>query len=71
MLAHLGKLVKRKIAWPREGRENVALPPGLGKGFERVKKSLACHPERSEGSPQLLLFLPPTKNCRDASLRSA
>jgi hypothetical protein len=36
----------------------------------RMKKSLACHPERSEGSPQLLLFQPLTKSCGDPSLRS-
>ena len=34
---------------------------------KKVKQATVCHPERSEGSPQLFIAL----NCGDASLRSA
>jgi hypothetical protein len=37
---------------------------------EGVKKSTACHPERSEGSPQFLMLQRLTNNCGDPSLRS-
>jgi hypothetical protein len=70
MLAHLRELVKQEITRSREGRENVALPPDLGKGFERAKKSRACHPERSEGSPQFFVSRWNKSNCGDPSLRS-
>jgi hypothetical protein len=41
------------------------------KAGEGENKSLARHPERSEGSLQLPFAQVPAKNCRDASLRSA
>jgi len=37
---------------------------------EGVKKSKACHPERSEGSPQFPAVQRFTGNCGDPSLRS-
>jgi hypothetical protein len=41
--------------------------PALSEG---VKKSLACHPERSEGSPQFFVSGRNKSNCGDPSLRS-
>jgi hypothetical protein len=35
-----------------------------------VKESLACHPERSEGSPQFFASGWNKSNCGDPSLRS-
>jgi hypothetical protein len=50
---------------PHSGRFNLA------HGARRCEKVNGCHPERSEGSRQLLFAQILTKNCRDASLRSA
>ena len=54
-------------ATPLQAGQDATRVETSGVLLKKVKHSMVCHPERSEGSRQLFSFA----NCGDASLRSA